>query len=286
MLTPFLKNKTSCNITSCIALMLSLFTNTAAAEIKRIDKHNIIEYMYTQSQKKPLVIHFTSSDPQCGHCRKNNQRMLDVQADLHKDFDFVAVEFNPWRSLKQEAVLRENYKSYDINLRGLPDTYVFYQSTLITNIHGNNTTLKKGIEQSRELIKVYDNPASVTGKAVPTIKHSELEAYLKENSRQFTLIHFTSDGDNCDACQRNNAYFQRAYHRFAEHYNFIEVRFNPWEEVNQEKALRKQFKIRGLPHLAISQNLQLINTQSGVIPSLEKGLADHIRQQRKQQNKK
>lgn len=254
-------------------LLTLVFTlGTQSAEIPNIDPYQLIKYVKKNSQKKPLVVHFSSSDKQCGKCLESNKRIRQAHKLLNEEFDFIELDFNPWRSYWKKKNLLKTYRKKKIVVSGLPATRIFYKEHVISGIDGNVSTLINDISESQGLINIFDNPDSVKGKSIPIINSENLSEYIKNNNKKPLLVHFTSTDDSSPHCKRNNAYMRKTYNNLQASFNFVEVIFNPWNDIKKEKKLRKKYKIKGLPHLVIYRNNKPVSYQGGVTPSLEKGL--------------
>ena len=264
-----------------VTSLLTLASTVQASDIKKIEPDQLIAYIKAQSHDKPLVVHFSSSDKNCDHCQANNKRLREAQQSLGNVFNFVELEFNPWRSFWKRKDLIKAYRAKKINIRGLPATRVIYKEHVMAAIEGNVTTLVDDIRASQDLNAILDNPKLAAGKAIPVVLSQSLPDYIKANSKKPLLIHFTSTDGSSIHSERSNAFMKRAYNNLNEQFNFVEVIFNPWDKVKSKKALLKKYKIKGLPHIAIYHNNKPVSYQGGVNPSLEKGLVEYANKLKK-----
>jgi len=83
--------------------------------VKSIKPSRLSIYLKSRKSNKPLVVHYSSTDPNCTHCIKDNKSIEQAYETLEEKFDFVQVVFNPWQSFTKK------YR----RLGGLPTTEIF-----------------------------------------------------------------------------------------------------------------------------------------------------------------
>ncbi len=102
-----------------------------AKPIKSIGAKDIEASTKTHSQKKPLILYFSSTDNNCGPCLINNGGMNEAADAIRKHYNIVATYFQPWESVGKHKALTKKY-----NIIGLPTTLVIYKNKIIASQSG------------------------------------------------------------------------------------------------------------------------------------------------------
>ena len=105
---------------------------TAQGRMKEIKGSEVEKYVATNSVNKPLLMFISSTDGSCRPCVFGNGGMEEALDSLKKNYNVVAVYFNPYRDVfKDNKNLVEKYK-----ITGLPTTIIFHKGKLIMSQAG------------------------------------------------------------------------------------------------------------------------------------------------------
>lgn len=213
------------------------------------------------SQKSNLVVHYTSTDKKCSHCINNNKQITKSQKKLKDDFIFAQVVFNPWRQYLKK------HKSY---LKGLPETHIFYKGMLLARLSGYRKNLSKDIAKEFNSRKIlFDAPAPRID--IDTVTSDQLRGYIAaQKPKTRTFVHITSTSSNCIACIQNNKFFRQAAGKHNNHYNFVELVYNPYKLVSKDKKLTTILgkKVGGLPITYLYDDGKKLGAHNGIWPDM------------------
>ena len=195
-------------------------------------------YLKSRKSGKPLVVHYTSTDPNCTHCIKDNKSIINAQNSLNEKFDFVQVVFNPWKSFTKK------YR----RLGGLPTTEIFDGIVPESTIKGHQVDMPQKIVETHKKTQVLLN-SNYENVAVLNITSNDLkEAVNQDRNGKTLLVHLTSmNVEACPFCVKNNRFFRAAAREYSEHYNFTEIEYKQLSDLKADKALLAYLKEKKLP---------------------------------------
>lgn len=75
--------------------------------------------------EKLLLVHFTTSDPDCKACEKNNAFFRNAFSKHHKKFDFAEIKIDPITSISNDPALKNWILDNNIGLENLPLTMMY-----------------------------------------------------------------------------------------------------------------------------------------------------------------
>jgi len=240
-------------------IFFALAAAASAQNIKVTSPENLENYISEHSQDKPLLVHFSSTDKNCGFCRKNNKLMLKASKTLGDKYHFVQLNFNPWRSISRYKTLQAHYKDLGFPIASLPTSIIYYKNQARLYDSGVNDNLIDDLKNNIALVKKTKGRTSNKPIAIKmdTIMPAQLAHYSAKHSTQKPLVvHFSSSDKSCGYCIRDNVKVDAVIERLSDKYNFVRLDFNPWQSLNNNKPLLDDFikigkPIQGLPTTVI-----------------------------------
>ena len=161
-------------------LFAGVFTsNTHAKPITSVTPNNLEKHIQRFSQKKPLVVYFSSTDTKCGFCVKGNALLEKAQKSLGNDYNFVQVNFNPWKSMVRYKALRAHFADLGFPINGLPTAVIYYKSKARLYDTGAKDTL---VDDLRQAIKLSQTTPGVTSDKPMSGKSSGFQPSAKISS--------------------------------------------------------------------------------------------------------
>ncbi|WP_162937893.1 hypothetical protein [Kiloniella sp. EL199] len=111
------------------------------------------DYIKDTSFDRPLVLSLSSTDAECSTCTTGNKIIDEASRYMSKDFNFARLDYNPWRSIVQDRIMKAYLKKHKVVLQELPTSLVFYRGKLSGSIRTNGQDLRTALSQALPMIK-------------------------------------------------------------------------------------------------------------------------------------
>jgi hypothetical protein len=145
-----------------LVAVLAQVSEIVKSDLKRTPDNVIVDhilpsefqdYIKDMSFDRPLVLSLSSTDAECSTCTTGNKIIDEASRYMSKDFNFARLDYNPWRSIAQDRVLKAYLKKHKIVLQELPTSLVFYRGKLSGSIRTNGQDLRTALSQALPMIK-------------------------------------------------------------------------------------------------------------------------------------
>lgn len=121
--------------------------------VANIPPSQILPYISALSSDQPLLFTLSSTDKKCPHCLRGNAAIADASRYLADDYAFARVDYDPWQSFLDDEPTVEFMAAYDVDVDGLPMSFVFYQGRLMGRFATNTQDLRSFLALALPTIK-------------------------------------------------------------------------------------------------------------------------------------
>ena len=241
-------------------------------EIIKLSPNSFIKQIQALNTDKPIFVHFTSTDANCGHCRINNAAYIRAHKKWRGKYVFAEIDFNPWPSF-------ERYAKF---VKGVPATVLYKNKAVAGMLVGRRADLPNVLDSMHHyydgiLSDSYDD-VDITPLTPDTVTGDSFKPYIeRDRGDRFLFIHLTSDDDVCPHCVNNNAFFRHTVRNLPTQFDYAEITFNPFSKLESSTEFRAYLKshninLDGLPAVLTVHKGKPRAVRSGVWTTMKEDL--------------
>lgn len=124
------------------SLLVICNASTTMADVPvLLEAAGIPDVVAAQPEGTFLVVHYTSSLPNCGYCDRNNAHFLQASEALGGYATFAEVITDPWQSFGQQVELIRYHADLGVRMVGLPIVIVYQDGEVVWFKNGEHPEL-------------------------------------------------------------------------------------------------------------------------------------------------